>query len=216
MGRAGLAHPPLSTEIDGDSLIVTTRDRSDFWRHTGYGVVHDNGHALLTEFVDGQAVEVTFLLRFDTLFDQAGLMVRVDDETWIKAGAELSDGLPNWARSSRTAIPTGRPRRSPMGRPPRDDPSQSHGRRRRHPSPPRDRSLATRTPRPPATHRPREGRPHCCSPEREGLRVRFTTASPPARPTSPYTRLEHGQRWSASGVSSSTRKPPDWWCQSRA
>jgi regulation of enolase protein 1 (concanavalin A-like superfamily) len=169
-------NPPLSTEIDGDSLIVTTRNRSDFWRHTAYGVVHDNGHALLTEFVDGQAIEVTFLLRFDTLFDQAGLMVRVDDETWIKAGVELSDGLPqlgavvthgnsdwstapvpHWAGHQVTI------RASRMA-----DAVVIRARREKDPW-----QLVRLAPLSPTA--PAKAGLYCCSPEREGLQVRFTS-----------------------------------------
>jgi regulation of enolase protein 1 (concanavalin A-like superfamily) len=88
-------NPPLASTVEGGDLLVTTRERSDFWRTTSYGFVRDDGHALLTGFPSGTAVEVTFLARFDTLYDQAGLMVRVDADTWIKAGVELSDGVPH-------------------------------------------------------------------------------------------------------------------------
>lgn len=87
-------NPPLRAKADEDGLVVTTRPQSDFWRTTGYGFVHDDGHALLTAFPSGTAVEVGFVARLDELYDQAGVMVRVDAETWIKAGIEISDGLP--------------------------------------------------------------------------------------------------------------------------
>ena len=60
----------------------------------GYGFVRDGGHALLTAFPAGTSVEVTFTPAFETLYDQAGLFVRGDAETWIKAGVEMSDGCP--------------------------------------------------------------------------------------------------------------------------
>lgn len=82
-------------QADGSGLLVTTRERSDFWRTTGYGFVRDDGHALLAPFPQGGATEVTFRADFDTLYDQAGLMVRVDAENWIKAGIEFSDGVPH-------------------------------------------------------------------------------------------------------------------------
>ncbi|WP_431676918.1 DUF1349 domain-containing protein [Kitasatospora sp. KL5] len=88
-------NPPESAVRDGDALVVTTRERSDFWRTTGYGFVRDDGHALLAPLPDGTAAEVTFLAAFDALYDQAGLMVRVDERTWTKAGVEMSDGVPH-------------------------------------------------------------------------------------------------------------------------
>lgn len=59
----------------------------------GYGFVHDNGHALLTELTDGKAVEVTFKALLEGQFDQAGLLLRTDSNNWTKAGLELSDGV---------------------------------------------------------------------------------------------------------------------------
>ena len=35
---------------------------------------------------------MTFAADYKALYDQAGAMIRVDDDTWLKAGAELSDG----------------------------------------------------------------------------------------------------------------------------
>src|SRR4051812_23171803 len=87
-------NPPLDAKADENALLVTTRPQSDFWRTTSYGFVHDDGHALLTAFPSGSAVEVDFVARLEELYDQAGLMVRVDAQTWIKAGIEISDGFP--------------------------------------------------------------------------------------------------------------------------
>lgn len=85
--------PPQVNETDKD-IVVTTGKDTDFWRVTSYGFIHDNGHALLTELRDGRAVEVTFKALLDAQFDQAGLMLRIDQNNWIKAGVELSDNVP--------------------------------------------------------------------------------------------------------------------------
>ncbi|SFE03885.1 hypothetical protein SAMN05216251_101253 [Actinacidiphila alni] len=87
-------NPPAEAVADEAGLLVTTREGSDFWRTTSYGFVRDDGHALLTDFPPGTAVEVTFRADFTELYDQAGAMVRVDAGTWIKAGVEMSDGQP--------------------------------------------------------------------------------------------------------------------------
>lgn len=83
---------PSSVLAEGGDLLVTAVDGSDFWRKTGYGFVHDNGHALLHDLSVGWAIEVSFVADFNGLYDQAGLMVRLNSETWIKAGLEHSDG----------------------------------------------------------------------------------------------------------------------------
>lgn len=38
------------------------------------------------------SVEVTLYATFEALYDQLGVMVRVDDEHWLKTGLEYSDG----------------------------------------------------------------------------------------------------------------------------
>jgi len=74
--------------------VVTAAEGSDLWRTTGYGFVHDSGHALLEPLTDGRAVEVSFVLDFEQIYDQAGVLLRVDEQTWVKSGIEVSDGVP--------------------------------------------------------------------------------------------------------------------------
>ena len=84
--------PPERHEIKDDGLYVTARKHSDAWRITSYGFIHDSEHALLAPFEQDSAVEVSFRLNFSAQFDQAGVFIRADETTWIKAGIEWSDG----------------------------------------------------------------------------------------------------------------------------
>jgi regulation of enolase protein 1 (concanavalin A-like superfamily) len=165
---------PPDVQLDGTDLVVTTADNSDFWRTTSYGYITDTGHALLTPLTADTAVEVTFLATFDALYDQAGVLVRVDPTSWVKAGVEMSDGalqlgavvtngLSDWSQSP---VPewAGRPvtvRASRAG-------DALTVRARVADEPWRTIRLAPLAPDAVAT-----AGPFCCSPTRAGLRVRF-------------------------------------------
>lgn len=85
---------PVSSRLEGDDLVVGAAEGSDFWRTTHYGFVHDDGHGLLAEWPADAAVEVTFDASTLTgLYDQAGILLFVGDEQWVKAGLEVSDGV---------------------------------------------------------------------------------------------------------------------------
>lgn len=83
---------PADVAAEGDGLRVTARQGSDAWRITSYDFIHASEHALLTSFEPESAIAVQFRLDFAEQFDQARIFVKVDAESWIKAGVELSDG----------------------------------------------------------------------------------------------------------------------------
>lgn len=83
---------PPHVAINQGRLVLRAAPGSDAWRTTSYGFVRDGAHALLSDLPDGWAVEVSFVADFHYLFDQAGIMVRIDETRWAKAGIEFSDG----------------------------------------------------------------------------------------------------------------------------
>lgn len=90
-----LNKPPNWSFADG--LNVTTGEHTDFWQNTWYGFQRDNGH-FLGKTVEGNfTAELTFSGEYKHLYDQAGLMLRIDATHWIKAGIEHSDGLTNFS-----------------------------------------------------------------------------------------------------------------------
>ena len=72
---------PAHVEVADDGMRVTALEKSDAWRITSYGFVHDTEHALLAPFEQGTAIEVSFHLHFSAQFDQANIFVRADDTT---------------------------------------------------------------------------------------------------------------------------------------
>lgn len=85
-----LNEPPEWHEENG-VLTVTTGDRKDFWRTTHYGFTHDDGHVYGREVEGDFSAVVSFSGEYEALYDQAGLMLRLDERNWIKAGIEYTD-----------------------------------------------------------------------------------------------------------------------------
>ena len=85
-------NPPQTSIADDAGLHVVTDAGSDFWQETFYGFKRDSGHfyGFLT---DGDfTAQLRVRGQFKALYDQAGIMVRVDGTRWMKAGIEISDG----------------------------------------------------------------------------------------------------------------------------
>ena len=80
-----------SVDAAGDLSIVTDKG-SDFWRETHYGFTRDSGHFLGFTAPAAFTAQLRIRGNYEELYDQAGIMVRVDAQRWVKAGIELSDG----------------------------------------------------------------------------------------------------------------------------
>ncbi|MEP7454970.1 DUF1349 domain-containing protein [Phyllobacterium sp. SB3] len=87
-----LNEPAIHSGNDS-ALKLMTDDRTDFWQRTFYGFERDNGHAYLTPVSGDFSANVTIKGKYEELYDQAGLLLRIDERNWIKAGIEFTDGL---------------------------------------------------------------------------------------------------------------------------
>lgn len=83
---------PESWSTLDDELRVATNKKTDFWRETHYGFARDNGHFLATTVTGEFTAQLRFRATYSHLYDQAGIMVRIDEHNWIKAGIEFTDG----------------------------------------------------------------------------------------------------------------------------
>src|SRR5260370_24934444 len=84
---------PHNWKQDNDKLTVFADPQTDFWRKTHYGFVRDNGHFYYEKISGNFEVETEFRGKYETLYDQAGIMVRVDETTWVKCGVEVANGV---------------------------------------------------------------------------------------------------------------------------
>ena len=77
---------------DAEFVRIHTDAETDFWRKTHDGGVRHNGH-FYYETVDGDfTIQVKLGGEYRDTYDQAGLMVRVDETIWMKCGIEVVDG----------------------------------------------------------------------------------------------------------------------------
>lgn len=83
---------PAHWSVTDGVLTVVADAGTDFWRTTHYGFVHDSGH-VYGEWADGD-FDLTMRVRgaYADQYDQAGAMVRVDEQHWLKTGIEYVDG----------------------------------------------------------------------------------------------------------------------------
>lgn len=91
-GWEWLNEPPQWT-AEAAGLTVAAGPSTDFWRLTHDGGIRDTGHLFGRRVSGDFRVAVTLHADYRDQYDQAGLMMRVDERTWIKTGVELDGRL---------------------------------------------------------------------------------------------------------------------------
>src|SRR5215470_16965442 len=85
---------PANWQRTGDVLTVSVDPSTDFWRETGYGYIRDSGHVYGEVLAGDLDVSVRIRGVLAAQYDQAGVMLRADEQTWLKTGIEFFEGRP--------------------------------------------------------------------------------------------------------------------------
>ena len=86
---------PAQWTIQDHVLSMQVTPQSDYWRISPYGFTVDDAPFLYTLRGGEFEVKVKVSGDYRTRYDQAGLMLRIDHENYIKAGIEFVDGKYN-------------------------------------------------------------------------------------------------------------------------
>ena len=75
-----------------NGIHVSVGAGTDFWRKTHDNGIRDNGHFFYLPVTGDFRAVVRLAGEYREQYDQAGLMARVNETTWLKCGIELVDG----------------------------------------------------------------------------------------------------------------------------
>jgi uncharacterized protein len=84
---------PAQWSSSSNRIVVNTSPKTDFWRVTHYGFIRDSGHFYFEQVNTDFVVEVEIRGSYKDLYDQAGIMIRSDENHWLKTGIEFVDGV---------------------------------------------------------------------------------------------------------------------------
>ncbi|MCM1067602.1 MAG: DUF1349 domain-containing protein [Muribaculaceae bacterium] len=86
---------PSGWNISDGKLVMDVTPRSDYWRISHYGFTVDDAPFYYAEYGGEFEAKVKVTGDYRERFDQAGMMIRIDHENYIKAGIEYVDGKYN-------------------------------------------------------------------------------------------------------------------------
>jgi len=92
LSRMKWMNEPASAKIDGTEITVRSRAKTDFWQKTFDGYAADSGHFYHLPASGDFTFTALINGKYATQYDQAGLMVRIDAENWMRCGTEFVDG----------------------------------------------------------------------------------------------------------------------------
>ncbi|BAY85019.1 hypothetical protein NIES267_45170 [Calothrix parasitica NIES-267] len=87
--KAKWLNQPQFFEINEQFIKITTKPNTDFWQRSYYGFRNDNAPALLIESKNNFSFTVQTSFKYQTKFDQCGLIIYINSDNWFKASIEF-------------------------------------------------------------------------------------------------------------------------------
>ncbi len=84
-------NPPRRSEVTRDRVEITTDPGTDFWQRSYYGFRNDNAPALQLEISTNFTFTVKVSFEYRNRFDQCGVILYLDSNTWFKASIEYEN-----------------------------------------------------------------------------------------------------------------------------
>ena len=82
---------PKEFSIEKDRIKITTKNETDFWQRTHYGFRRDDGHFFYKKITGDFIIQANFKYFPNTQYDQCGLLIRLNEDNWIKTSVEFEN-----------------------------------------------------------------------------------------------------------------------------
>ena len=89
------SNAPPAFRNDERGLTIETAANTDLWQRTHYGFRAENAHALLATVTSDFRLETEVVFEPAHQYDQAGLLVWISNECWLKTSIEFEPGEPS-------------------------------------------------------------------------------------------------------------------------
>ena len=91
LAHAAWLNPPAQCAVTDDGITIVTEPHTDFWQRTFYGFRASNAPAAMVETDHNVTLSVRVRADYRRRYDQAGVVVWIDQDNWFKASVEHED-----------------------------------------------------------------------------------------------------------------------------
>lgn len=89
-------HPPKTFSISQDLITITTEPKTDLWQRTYYNFRNDNAPLLQLPTTNKSfSFQVKVNFAYSKRFDQAGIVIYLNSENWVKISVEAENDKMN-------------------------------------------------------------------------------------------------------------------------